>query len=94
MPKELKPKKIPERRCVGCGERKEKRELIRVLRTPEGEIVLDRTGKRSGRGAYLCPNAECLRKARKTRRLQTSLETEIPDSVFEALEREISRNVN
>ena len=94
MPKELKPKKIPERRCVGCGEKKEKRELIRVLRTPEGEIVLDRTGKRSGRGAYLCPNAECLRKARKTRRLQTNLETEIPDSVFEALEREISRNVN
>ena len=94
MPKELKPKKIPERRCVGCGERKEKSELIRVLRTPEGEIVLDRTGKRSGRGAYLCPNAECLRKARKTRRLQTNLETEIPDSVFEALEREISRNVN
>ena len=94
MPKELKPKKIPERRCVGCGERKEKRERIRVLRTPEGEIVLDRTGKRSGRGAYLCPNAECLRKARKTRRLQTNLETEIPDSVFEALEREISRNVN
>ena len=94
MPKVLKPKKIPERRCVGCGERKEKRELIRVLRTPEGEIVLDRTGKRSGRGAYLCPNAECLRKARKTRRLQTNLETEIPDSVFEALEREISRNVN
>ena len=94
MPKGLKPKKIPERRCVGCGERKEKRELIRVLRTPEGEIVLDRTGKRSGRGAYLCPNAECLRKARKTRRLQTNLETEIPDSVFEALEREISRNVN
>ncbi|MGN1472903.1 MAG: RNase P modulator RnpM [Eubacteriales bacterium] len=94
MPKELKPKKIPERRCVGCGERKEKRELIRVLRTPEGEIVLDRTGKRSGRGAYLCPNAECLRKARKTRRLQTNLETEIPNSVFEALEREISRNVN
>ena len=94
MPKELKPKKIPERRCVGCGERKEKRELIRVLRTPEGEIVLDRTGKLSGRGAYLCPNAECLRKARKTRRLQTNLETEIPDSVFEALEREISRNVN
>ena len=94
MPKELKPKKIPERRCVGCGERKEKRELIRVLRTPEGEIVLDRTGKRSGRGAYLCPNAECRRKARKTRRLQTNLETEIPDSVFEALEREISRNVN
>ena len=94
MPKELKPKKIPERRCVGCGERKEKRELIRVLRTPEGEIVLDRTGKRSGRGAYLCPNADCLRKARKTRRLQTNLETEIPDSVFEALEREISRNVN
>ena len=94
MPKELKPKKIPERRCVGCGERKEKRELIRVLRTPEGEIVLDRTGKRSGRGAYLCPNAECLRKARKTRLLQTNLETEIPDSVFEALEREISRNVN
>ena len=65
MPKELKPKKIPERRCVGCGERKEKRELIRVLRTPEGEIVLDRTGKRSGRGAYLFTNAECLRKARK-----------------------------
>ena len=94
MPKELKPKKIPERRCVGCGERKEKRELIRVLRTPEGEIVLDRTGKRSGRGAYLCPNAECLRKARKQRRLQSNLETEIPDYVFDALEREISRNVN
>ena len=65
----LKPKKIPQRRCIGCGERFDKSALIRIVRTPEGDIVLDRTGKRSGRGAYLCHRVECLRRAKKANRL-------------------------
>ena len=61
----MKPKKIPMRMCLGCGENKPKRELVRVVKSPEGEISLDLTGKKSGRGAYICRNAECLIKARK-----------------------------
>ena len=74
-------KKIPMRRCVGCMEQRPKRELIRVVRSPEGEISLDTTGKKSGRGAYLCPDPACLAKARKARRLERALECEIPDEV-------------
>ena len=74
-------KKIPMRRCVGCMEQRPKRELIRVVRSPEGEISLDATGKKSGRGAYLCPDPACLAKARKARRLERALECEIPDEV-------------
>ncbi len=87
------PKKIPERRCVGCGERFPKSALIRVVRTPEGEICLDRTGKKSGRGAYLCHNSACLKLARKANRLARNLECEIPDTVYARLEAELGQNV-
>ncbi len=83
-------KKIPIRRCVGCGEHFPKNTLIRVLRTPEGEIVLDTTGKRSGRGAYLCKNADCLKKARKSGRIAASLECSIPEDVYDRMECEIT----
>ena len=83
-------KKIPTRRCTGCGEHFPKPELIRVVRTPEGEIVLDSTGKRAGRGAYLCKSAECLRRARKARRLEASLEVSISDAIYEALTEALS----
>ena len=83
-------KKIPERKCVGCNERKPKNELVRVLRTPEGEIQIDRTGKKSGRGAYLCRSTVCFAKAIKARRLQTALECEIPDNMIGAIEKELT----
>ena len=83
-------KKVPERKCVGCNERKPKIELVRVLRTPEGEICVDRTGKKSGRGAYLCRNAECLKKARKNHRIDRSLQIQIPDEIYDRLEKEFA----
>ncbi len=83
-------KKIPVRKCVGCNEHKPKGELTRVLRTPEGEIIIDRTSKKSGRGAYICQSSACLAKAIKSRRLQTALSTEIPDALFASLEHEIN----
>ena len=83
-------KKIPVRRCVGCGEHFPKGELVRVLRTPEGEVTLDLTGKKSGRGAYICKKSTCLKKARKSRRIETSLECSIPDAVYDRMEEEIS----
>ena len=82
-------KKIPQRQCVGCGERRPKPELLRVVRTPEGETVLDFTGKRSGRGVYVCHSEKCLAKARKSCKLASHLECEIPDDVYSALENEI-----
>ena len=82
-------KKQPMRRCTGCGEHFPKKELIRVLRTPEGEITIDFHGKKSGRGAYLCKNAECFKKARRARRIETSLEIKIPEEIYERLEAEI-----
>ena len=84
------PKKIPVRRCVGCGEHFPKGELVRVLRTPEGEVVLDLSGKKSGRGAYICKKAACLKKARKSKRIESSLECSIPDAVYDIMEEEIS----
>jgi predicted RNA-binding protein YlxR (DUF448 family) len=83
-------KKIPVRRCVGCGEHFPKGELVRVLRTPDGEVVLDLEGKKSGRGAYICKTAACLKKARKSRRIETSLECAIPSEVYDRMEEEIS----
>ena len=83
-------KKQPERKCVGCNERRTKQELIRVLRTPEGEILVDRTGKKSGRGAYLCRDAKCLAKAVKAGRLQSALSCEIPDGIVTAIEKEMT----
>ena len=82
-------RKIPERRCVGCGEHFPKNSLMRVLRTPEGEIVLDLVGKASGRGAYLCRNATCLKRARKSGKISASLECAIPEKVYDRLESEI-----
>lgn len=81
-----KPRKIPQRQCVGCRIMTDKRELVRIVKTPEGEIVLDTTGKKSGRGAYVCRNPECLRKARKSRALERAFETAIPAEVYDALE--------
>ena len=82
-------KKIPQRQCMGCRERKEKRALIRVVRTPEGAVCLDFSGKLNGRGAYLCPNTECLKKAQKTKSLERSLEVAIPDEVYARLQKEM-----
>jgi len=76
---------------VGCNESKPKTELIRVVRSPEGEISLDFTGKKSGRGAYICKNVNCLRKARKARRIERALECEIPNDVYDAVEEEMER---
>lgn len=84
-------KKMPIRRCVGCGEHFPKNTLVRVLRTPEGEIVLDLTGKRSGRGAYVCKSAQCLKRARKAGRISASLDCSIPDEVYDRLEGEIAK---
>ena len=82
-------KKIPQRQCMGCRERKAKRELIRVVRTPEGAVSLDFGGKMNGRGAYLCPNPECLKKAIRSISLDRSLEVTIPQEVYDRLEKEM-----
>lgn len=81
-------KKIPLRQCVGCGEMKSKKEMMRVLKTAEGPIVLDVTGKKNGRGAYLCLSEECLKKARKNKGLERSFKMSIPEEVYESLEKE------
>lgn len=85
-------KKIPMRMCSGCMDHKPKKELIRVVRTPEGEIRVDRTGKCSGRGAYICPNAMCLQKARKAKRFERTLACKIPEEVYERLETELGED--
>ena len=82
----VKPRKIPQRQCVGCREMKEKKALLRIVRTPEGEVLLDSTGKKSGRGAYVCHDPACLKKARKSRALERAFETVIPPEVYDALE--------
>lgn len=83
-------RKIPTRRCTGCGEHFPKNTLIRVLRTPEGEIILDLTGKKNGRGAYICKNAACLKKARKSRRIESSLDCRISDELYTKMEEEFT----
>ena len=85
-------KKVPIRKCVGCNESFEKKTLIRVVRSPEGEVSLDFVGKKSGRGAYLCRSAACLKKAIKSKRLERNLECEIPVDVYEKLEGELLTN--
>ena len=82
-------KKIPQRQCMGCRERKEKRQMIRVVRTPEGNVNLDFGGKINGRGAYICPNPECLKKALRSKALDRSLEVTIPEEVYARLEKEM-----
>ena len=79
-------RKPPERKCTGCGEKFQKLDLIRVVRTPEGKIELDRVGKMSGRGAYLCRDLECFKRSRKARRLENNLECSIPDEIYDAIE--------
>ncbi|MBP2635858.1 MAG: hypothetical protein H6Q72_1765 [Firmicutes bacterium] len=81
----MKPKKIPFRMCVGCQEMKSKKELLRVVRTPEGDIVLDPTGKKAGRGAYMCRSEACLTKAFKEKRLEKALKHPIGEDVYNAL---------
>lgn len=85
----MKTKKIPERRCTGCGESFPKRDLIRVVRSPEGDVSLDFTGKKSGRGAYICPKSACFKKARKQGRIARSLEVEISEELYLSLENEV-----
>ena len=88
--KQQKPaKKVPERRCIGCMETREKCDLIRVVRSPEGEISIDFTGKKSGRGAYLCKNESCLKKARKSGAVSRALSCEIAPEIYDELEKEI-----
>lgn len=87
---EPKVKKIPQRQCLGCNEHKPKRELLRVVRDPDGNVSLDFTGKKSGRGAYICPCVTCLRRARKSRRIDRALDCAVPDAVWEEMERELS----
>ena len=97
----MKTKKIPMRKCTGCGEMKEKKELVRIVKAPDtadenGEIIaaggisVDLTGKKPGRGAYICKNSECLAKARKARRLEKGFSCRIPDEVYEVLEKQLS----
>ena len=86
-------KKIPMRQCVGCGEMKNKREMMRVLKTADGPIELDTTGRKNGRGANLCMDKECLVKARKNKGLERSFKMSIPDEIYEKLEKEFEEDV-
>ena len=82
----MKPRKIPMRMCVGCREMKPKKELLRVVRTPEGEVLIDPTGKKSGRGAYICASSACLAKARKQKQLERAFKCAVDAAAYEALE--------
>ena len=88
--KQEKVRRVPERRCTGCGESFPKKDLSRVVRSPEGEISIDFTGKKSGRGAYICPKSACFKKARKQGRIAKSLDVAVSDELYDALEREIA----
>ena len=88
----IKPKKIPSRKCLGCMQSFPKRDLIRLVRSPEGDISLDFTGKKSGRGAYICQNAACFAKAKKAKRFEKNLECQIPEEVYLSLEEELKNN--
>ena len=92
MEQRVKVKKVPERQCLGCNEHRPKKEMLRVVRTPEGEIVLDFLGKVSGRGAYICRNVSCFRKARKSKRIDRSLDVTVPDAVYDRMEQELERS--
>ena len=86
----MKQKKVPMRMCLGCGEMKPKKELIRVVRNKEGETSLDLTGRKAGRGAYIWKDIECFRKARKAKRFEKSFECRIDDAVYDSMEAELS----
>jgi len=85
----MKKRKIPQRVCLGCGETKNKRDLIRVVKSPEGEISLDLTGKKSGRGAYICNNPECLQKAIKARKFEKAFSCQIDSEIYDIMEKEL-----
>lgn len=84
-------KKIPLRQCIGCNEMKSKKEMIRILKTPEGGIVMDATGRKNGRGAYICSSMDCLKKAEKSKGLERSFKMAIPKEVYETLEKEMAQ---
>ena len=86
----MQQKKIPMRKCIGCNEMKPKKELIRIVRSPEGEFDLDVTGKKSGRGAYICKNPECFALVKKGGKLNRSFETSVPDEIYDKLESELN----
>ncbi len=87
-------KKIPQRQCLGCREMKPKRELLRVVRSPEGVVSLDSKGKAPGRGAYVCPKAECLKRAVKSKALSRALEIEIPQEIYDSLQQQLEVQAN
>lgn len=89
----MKAKKIPMRMCIGCGEMREKKSLVRVIKTPEDEILLDLTGKKSGRGAYLCKSMECFDKAQKGRKLERAFSCKVDAAVYEELKNELQREM-
>ena len=86
-----KKKRIPERKCLGCGESKPKSELARIVRAADGGVSLDLTGRKPGRGAYICRDVECLKKCRRAKRIERSLEIEIPDEIWDSLEEELGK---
>ncbi len=88
----MKHKKVPIRMCCGCGQNLPKRELIRIVKSPEGEISLDKTGKKSGRGAYICPKVECLNVAQKSRKIERVFSCRIPEEVYEVMRDELSKD--
>lgn len=89
-PKGSKPRRIPVRQCLGCNQHKPKAELIRIVRQPDGEVSLDLTGKKSGRGAYICRDLQCLKKVRKSGRVAHNLACEISTEVYDRMEAELS----
>ncbi|OJU18364.1 MAG: nucleic acid-binding protein [Clostridiales bacterium 43-6] len=86
----MQARKLPLRKCTGCGEMKPKKELIRVVRNSEGVVSLDLTGKKPGRGAYVCHSVDCFKKARKARRFENAFSCQIPDSVYDMMQKELS----
>lgn len=88
----MQQKRVPLRKCTGCGEMKPKKELVRIVKDPEGAISLDRTGKKAGRGAYICPDEACLTAAKKARRLEKAFSCQIPDAVYTQLEEALQTN--
>lgn len=88
----MQKKKIPLRKCTGCGEMKPKKELVRVVKTPDDQVLMDLTGRINGRGAYICPNAQCLKIARKSKRIEKSFQMSIPDEVYDKMEEELKNH--
>ena len=89
----MQTKHVPMRMCNGCGEMKSKKEVVRVVKSKEGEISLDLTGKKAGRGAYICSNLECLQKARKARRLEKAFSARIPDEIYDEMEQQLKNSL-